>query len=45
MAELGKMDPFSFAGSKDVDYPVSIRMYVQPRHRQPLRRQLTEPLA
>jgi phosphatidylinositol 3-kinase len=27
MAEYGKMDPFSFAGSKDVDHPVSIRMY------------------
>lgn len=27
MAEYGKMDPFSFAGSKDVDYPVCIRMY------------------
>ena len=27
MAEYGKMDPFSFAGSKDVDQPVSIRMY------------------
>lgn len=22
------MDPFSFAGSKDVDHPVSIRMFV-----------------
>ena len=27
MAEYGRMDPFSFAASKDVDYPVSIRMY------------------
>lgn len=27
MAEYGKMDPFSFAGSKDVDHPVSVRMY------------------
>ncbi|KAK5990986.1 Phosphatidylinositol 3-kinase catalytic subunit type 3 [Cladobotryum mycophilum] len=26
MAEYGRMDPFSFAGSKDVDYPVSIRI-------------------
>ncbi|KAK0390852.1 hypothetical protein NLU13_0355 [Sarocladium strictum] len=26
MAEYGKMDPFSFAGSKDVDHPVSIRI-------------------
>jgi phosphatidylinositol 3-kinase len=28
MAELGRMDPFTFAGSKEVDHPVSIRMYV-----------------
>ncbi|KAM4065147.1 phosphatidylinositol 3- and 4-kinase domain-containing protein [Hirsutella rhossiliensis] len=26
MAEYGRMDPFSFAGSKDVDHPVSIRI-------------------
>ncbi|QUC20051.1 uncharacterized protein UV8b_04292 [Ustilaginoidea virens] len=26
MAEYGRMDPFSFAASKDVDYPVSIRI-------------------
>lgn len=30
MADYGRMDPFSFAGSKDVDHPVSIRMYVLP---------------
>lgn len=28
MAEYGRMDPFSFAGSKEVDHPVSIRMQV-----------------
>lgn len=28
MADYGRMDPFSFAGSKEVDHPVSIRMYV-----------------
>ncbi|KAF4978345.1 hypothetical protein FZEAL_5243 [Fusarium zealandicum] len=27
MSEYGRMDPFSFAGSKDVHHPVSIRMY------------------
>jgi phosphatidylinositol 3-kinase len=26
MAEYGRMDPFSFAGSKDVHHPVSIRI-------------------
>ncbi|KAK2592277.1 Phosphatidylinositol (PI) 3-kinase [Conoideocrella luteorostrata] len=26
MTDYGRMDPFSFAGSKDVDYPVSIRI-------------------
>ncbi|KAG6231345.1 hypothetical protein E4U26_006944 [Claviceps purpurea] len=26
MAEYGKMDPFSFAGSKDIDHPVSVRI-------------------
>lgn len=31
MAEYGRMDPFSFAGSKEVDHPVSIRMYVANR--------------
>ena len=30
MAEYGKMDPFSFAGSKDVNHPVSIRMCGYP---------------
>lgn len=27
MTDYGRMDPFSFAGSKDVDHPVSVRMY------------------
>lgn len=27
MTEYKRMDPFSFAGSKDVDHPVSVRMY------------------
>ncbi|OAA48578.1 Phosphatidylinositol Kinase [Metarhizium rileyi] len=26
MADYGRMDPFSFAGSKDVDHPVSVRI-------------------
>lgn len=26
MADYGRMDPFSFAGSKDVDHPVSLRV-------------------
>lgn len=38
MAEYGKMDPFSFAGSNELDHPVFIRMQVTTSKRIPVKR-------